>query len=127
MKHRTGVQPKDCKHLIQPKINSENLKELARTILAAVVMPIAVCLCFLAAATTPEPTNPFLTEHRFVTLKFKHICPRKIKIVNKIRGWLLKSENVVPCFYFCCCFFTPGLLLWLYVYTTDQNEQLVYG
>ena len=71
--------------------------------------------------------TPFLTEHRFVTLKFKHICPRKIKIVNKIRGWLLKSENVVPCFYFCCCFFTPGLLLWLYVYTTDQNEQLVYG
>jgi len=57
MKHRTGVQPKDCKHLIQPKINSENLKELARTILAAVVMPIAVCLCFLAAATTPEPTK----------------------------------------------------------------------
>ncbi len=55
MKHRTGVLPNDCKHLIQPKINSEDLKELARTILAAIVMLIAVCLCFLVAATTPGP------------------------------------------------------------------------
>jgi hypothetical protein len=55
MKHRTGVLPKDYKHLSRSKIKSEDLKELARTILAAVVMMIAVCFCFLAAVTAPEP------------------------------------------------------------------------
>jgi hypothetical protein len=57
MKHRTGVLPKDFKHLSRSKMNSEDLKELARTILAALVVVIAVCLCFLAAVTTPEPTK----------------------------------------------------------------------
>ncbi|HEY6874183.1 MAG TPA: hypothetical protein VI298_15770 [Geobacteraceae bacterium] len=55
MRLRTGVLPKDYKHLSRSKLNSEDLKELARTILAAVVMVIAVCFCFLAAATAPEP------------------------------------------------------------------------
>jgi len=57
MRPRTGVLPNDFKNLSRMKMNSENLKELARTILAAVVMLIAVCLCFLAAVTTPEPTK----------------------------------------------------------------------
>ena len=55
MRHRTGVLPKDFKHLSRSKMNSEDLKELARTILAAVVMVIAICFCFLAVATAPEP------------------------------------------------------------------------
>ena len=55
MRHRTGVLPKDIKHLSRSKMHSEDLKELARTILAAVVMVIAVCFCFLAAANAPEP------------------------------------------------------------------------
>ncbi len=56
MRLRTGVLPRDCKHLSRSKLNSEDLKELARTILAAAVMVIAVCFCFLAAVTAPEPT-----------------------------------------------------------------------
>ena len=56
MRLRTGVLPRDYKHLSRSKLNSEDLKELARTILAAVFMVIAVCVCFLAAATAPEPT-----------------------------------------------------------------------
>ncbi len=55
MRNRTGVLPKDYKHLSQSKTNSEDLKELARTILAAVVMVVAVCFFLLAAATAPEP------------------------------------------------------------------------
>lgn len=55
MRQRTGVLPNDFKNLSRMKMNSEDLKELARTILAAVVMVIAVCFCFLAAATAPEP------------------------------------------------------------------------
>lgn len=56
MKLRTGVLPKDCKHLSQSKTNSEDLKELARTILAAVAMVITVGIYyFLAAATVPGP------------------------------------------------------------------------
>ena len=55
MKQRTGVLPRDYKHLSRSKMNSEDLKELVRTILAAVVMVITVCFCFLAAATAPEP------------------------------------------------------------------------
>jgi hypothetical protein len=55
MKHRTGILPKDYKQLSKMKMNSEDLKELARTILAAVVMVIAISFCFLAAATAPEP------------------------------------------------------------------------
>ena len=55
MKHRTGVLPKDYKHLNQSKTNSEDLKELARTILAAIVMVIAIGLGFFAAATVSEP------------------------------------------------------------------------
>lgn len=55
MRLRTGVLPKDFKNLSRMKMNSEDLKELARTILAAVVMVIAICFCFLAAATAPEP------------------------------------------------------------------------
>ena len=58
MRHRTGVLPKDNKHFFRSKMNSEDLKELARTILAAVIMVIAVCFCFLAAATAPEPDAP---------------------------------------------------------------------
>ena len=57
MRPRTGVLPNDFKNLSRMKMNSENLKELARTILAAIVMLIAVSLCFLAAVTTPEPTT----------------------------------------------------------------------
>ncbi len=56
MRPRTGILPRDYKHLSRSKLNSEDLKELARTILAAVVMVIAVCFCFLAAAIAPEPT-----------------------------------------------------------------------
>lgn len=55
MKHRTGILPKDYKHLSQSKMNREDLKELARTILAAIVMVITVSICLLAAATAPEP------------------------------------------------------------------------
>ena len=56
MRNRTGVLPKDCKHLSQSKTNSEDLKELARTILAAIVMVITVGIyCFLAAATVSGP------------------------------------------------------------------------
>lgn len=55
MRLRTGVLPKDYKHLCRSKLNSEDLKELVRTILAAVVMVITVCFCFLAAVTAPEP------------------------------------------------------------------------
>ena len=38
-----------------------------------------------------ETLSPFLVKHRFVSWKFKYICPRQRKIVNKIKGWLLKS------------------------------------
>ncbi len=76
MRHRTGVLPKDCKHLIQSKMNSEDLKELARTILAAIVMLIAVCLCFLAAVTTPEPTKT------------------QVPVTQKGGGWLDGSHTV---------------------------------
>lgn len=55
MKQRAGVLPQDFKNFSRLKMNSEDLKELVRTILAAVVMVIAVCFCFLAAATAPEP------------------------------------------------------------------------
>lgn len=55
MKTRTGVLPKDCKHLPRSKMNSEDLKELLWTILAAVVMVISVSFCFLAASAAPEP------------------------------------------------------------------------
>ena len=55
MRLRTGVLPKDFKNLSRMKMNSEDLKELARTILAAIVMVIIVCFCFLAATTAPEP------------------------------------------------------------------------
>ena len=55
MRPPTGVLPKDYKHLSRSKLNNEDLKELVRTILAAVVMVITVCFCFLAAATAPEP------------------------------------------------------------------------
>jgi len=55
MRHRTGVLPKDFKHLSRSKMNSEDLKELARTILAAVVVVVLVGICILAAATAPEP------------------------------------------------------------------------
>ena len=56
MKHRTGVLPKDCKHLSQSKTNSEDLKELARTILAALVMVITISIYyFLAIATASGP------------------------------------------------------------------------
>ena len=58
MRHRTGVLPTDLKHHAKSKMNSEDLKELARTILAALFMVIAVCFCFLAAATAPEPDAP---------------------------------------------------------------------
>jgi len=55
MRLRTGVLPIDLKNFSKPKMNSEDLKELARTILAALFMVIAVCFCFLAAAMAPEP------------------------------------------------------------------------
>lgn len=55
MKPRTGVLPKDYKHLFRSKMNSEELKELLWTILAAVVMVISVSFCFLAASAAPEP------------------------------------------------------------------------
>ena len=55
MRLRTGVLPKDFKNLSSSKMSSENLKELARTILAAVVMVVLLGICFLAAATAPEP------------------------------------------------------------------------
>ena len=55
MRLRTGVLPKDFKNLSRMKMNSEDLKELARTILAAIVMVIIVCFCFLAATTAPKP------------------------------------------------------------------------
>ena len=55
MKQRAGVLPHDYKNFSRLKMNREDLKELVRTILAAVVMVIAVCFCFLAAATAPEP------------------------------------------------------------------------
>jgi len=58
MRPRTGVLPSDLKHHSKSKMNSEDLKELARTILAALFMVIAVCFCFLAAATAPEPDAP---------------------------------------------------------------------
>ena len=58
MRHRTGVLSTDLKHHTKSKMNSEDLKELARTILAALFMVIAVCFCFLAAATAPEPDAP---------------------------------------------------------------------
>ena len=55
MRHRTGVLPRDLKHHSKSKMNSEDLKELARTILAALFTLIAICFCFLAAAMAPEP------------------------------------------------------------------------
>jgi len=55
MKQRAGVLPHDYKNFSRLKMNREDLKELVRTILAAVVMVIAVCFCFLAATTAPEP------------------------------------------------------------------------
>jgi hypothetical protein len=58
MKHCTGVLPCDLKINSRPKMNKENLKELARTILAALFMVITVYFCFLAAATAPEPDAP---------------------------------------------------------------------
>ncbi len=58
MRHRTGVLPTDLKHHSKSKMNSEDLKELARTILASLFMVIAVCFCFLAAATAPELDAP---------------------------------------------------------------------
>ena len=58
MRLRTGILPRDFKHLSRSKLNSEDLKELARTILAAVVMVVLVGICFLAAATAPEPSAP---------------------------------------------------------------------
>ena len=58
MRHRTGVLSTDLKHHTKSKMNSEDLKELARTILAALFMVIAICFCFLAAATAPEPNAP---------------------------------------------------------------------
>lgn len=58
MRHQTGVLLTDLKHHSKSKMNSEDLKELARTILAAFFMVIAVCFCFLAAATAPEPDAP---------------------------------------------------------------------
>jgi hypothetical protein len=58
MKLRTGVLPRDLKHHSRSKMNSEDLKELARTIVAAVVMVVLVGICFLATATAPEPNAP---------------------------------------------------------------------
>ena len=58
MRQRPGVLPKDFKNLSLSKMNSEDLKELARTVLAAVVMVVLVGICFLAAATAPEPKAP---------------------------------------------------------------------
>ena len=55
MKRCTGVLPCDLKINSRPRMNRENLKELARTILAALFMVIVVYFCFLAAATPPEP------------------------------------------------------------------------
>lgn len=55
MRLRTGVLPRDLKKLSRSKMNSEDLKELARTILTGIGMMITVCFCFLAAATAPEP------------------------------------------------------------------------
>ena len=55
MKHRTGVLPRDLKHHSTSKMDKEDLKELARTILTAIFTLIAICFCFLAAAMAPEP------------------------------------------------------------------------
>ena len=55
MKHRTGGLPQDLKHHSTSKMNKEDLKELARTILTAIFTLIAICFCFLAAAMAPEP------------------------------------------------------------------------
>lgn len=57
MKHRTGVLPKDCKHISRPKIDREDLKELIRTILSAIAMVICICICFIAAAVAPSPSS----------------------------------------------------------------------
>ena len=55
MRLRTGFLPRYYTCLSRSKLNREDLKELARTILAAVVAVILIGVCFLAAATVPEP------------------------------------------------------------------------
>lgn len=58
MKQRTGILPKDLKHFSRSKMNSEDIKELARTILAALILMVVVFLGLLAVATVPEPNAP---------------------------------------------------------------------
>ena len=55
MRHRTGILPKDFKNFSRSKMNREDLKELARTILATIVLMAIVFLGLLLAATAPEP------------------------------------------------------------------------
>lgn len=55
MRHRTGILPRDFKNFSRSKMNSEDLKELARTILATIVLMAIVFLGLLLAATAPEP------------------------------------------------------------------------
>ncbi|MDD2732677.1 MAG: hypothetical protein PHF56_01950 [Desulfuromonadaceae bacterium] len=64
MKKRTGVLPRDLKHHSTSKMDKEDLKELARTILTAIFMVIAVCFCFLAAAMAPEPNASNLVAEK---------------------------------------------------------------
>ena len=59
MRLRTGVLPRDLKHFSptsRSKLNREDLKELAWTILAPLFMAlIAVWFFILATVATPEP------------------------------------------------------------------------
>ena len=62
MRLRTGVLPRDLKHFpptTRSKLNREDLKELAWTILAPLFMVLIVVWFFiLATVTVPEPTAP---------------------------------------------------------------------
>jgi len=62
MRLRTGVLPRDLKHFPptpRSKLNREDLKELAWTILAPLFMVvIAVWFFILATVAAPEPTAP---------------------------------------------------------------------
>ena len=62
MRLRTGILPRDLKHFpptSRSKLNREDLKELAWTILAPLFMVvIAVWFFILATVAAPEPTAP---------------------------------------------------------------------
>ena len=62
MRLRTGVLPRDLKHVTpipRTKLNREDLKELAWTIIAPLFMALLmVCFFILATVTAPESTAP---------------------------------------------------------------------